>query len=36
MIIFICKKQGVKFENEEVEGGNGSQTLKTDSHKSPL
>lgn len=36
MIIFICKKQGVQSENEEVEGSNGSQTSKTDSHKSPL
>lgn len=36
MIIFICKKQGVQIEKEQKEGGNGSQTSKTDSPKSPL
>lgn len=36
MIIFICKKQGVQFEKEQAEGGNGRQTSQTDSHKSPL
>lgn len=33
---FICEKQGIQFEKEQAEGGNGSQTSKADSHKSPL